>query len=356
MSNQEKPETGATGGDDERVQEEKRAPLEEAFRERLRTVKSVTERRTLAGLARELGKLPGDAAYTALEMSATIAGVSLRASMEFLRAAPAASRVLEAAELRAWGEIGRRLAMADVETAVTFFAAGVEELRRVPEPARALIFQICARQMTLSSSVAVETFRSAPALAEETADAVELSAIFEVAAEIARRSAKHSADFLASTPRVIKSLRGFDDERPPEAVVAAAAIELAHSFAARAGGIAADVWAALPDALVGQTSTHALKLLKNTGAFLERGGSAALYVLTAGGEVLRSVPDAFDAWLELLRLIAEHGNAGLIAFVRASPGFFQTLAGETDRRRAADLARRIIAVTGEVARVDGEAA
>src|SRR5919206_1564377 len=119
------------------------APLEKAFRERLRSVKSVTERRTLAGLARELGKLPVDVARAALETSAAIAGVSLRASVEFLRAMPEAARVLEAEELRAWGEMGRRLAMADTETAVSFFAAGVEEFGRIPQAARPLVFQTC---------------------------------------------------------------------------------------------------------------------------------------------------------------------------------------------------------------------
>src|SRR5919202_1082236 len=138
-------------------------PIEKAFRERLRAVKSVTERRTLAGLARELGKLPVDVARAALETSAAIAGVSLRASMEFLRAVPESSRVLEAEELRAWGEMGRRLAMGDTETAVSFFAAGVEEFGQIPRTARPLVFQTCTRQMTLSSYVATTTFLRAPA-------------------------------------------------------------------------------------------------------------------------------------------------------------------------------------------------
>jgi hypothetical protein len=63
MSKQEKPE--------EKISEAKQTdepaaargePMEKAFRERLRSVKSVTERRTLGGLARELGGLPGEAA------------------------------------------------------------------------------------------------------------------------------------------------------------------------------------------------------------------------------------------------------------------------------------------------------
>ena len=101
-------------------------PLEEA----LRAARSATERRTLAGLARGLRQLPGESARAAMEASAGVAGVSLRASIEFLRAVPEATRVLEAEELRAWGEIGRRLTMADVETGVSFFAAGVAHCGR----------------------------------------------------------------------------------------------------------------------------------------------------------------------------------------------------------------------------------
>src|ERR671912_1039109 len=99
--------------------------LDKELRERLRSVRSAAERRTIAGLARAVGKLPADVARVALEVSAGLAaGVSLRAGVEFLRAAPDAGRVLDAEELRAWGEMGRRLAMADAETGAAFFAAG----------------------------------------------------------------------------------------------------------------------------------------------------------------------------------------------------------------------------------------
>ena len=100
-----------------------------------------------------------------LRRARLIAGVSLRASIEFLRAAPEAARVLSSDELSAWGEIGRRLAMSDAESAVALFNDGVAALAHIPARARTLIFQICERQMTLSSSVAIETFRRAPLLA-----------------------------------------------------------------------------------------------------------------------------------------------------------------------------------------------
>ena len=137
-------------------------PLEKTLRERLRSVRSAAERRTIAGLAREIGKLPGDSARAALEVSAGLAGVSLRAGVDFLRAVPEAARVLDAEELRAWGEMGRRLAMADAETGSAFFAAGTGELGEVPKGARLLLFQVCGRQLSLSTSVALETYRRAP--------------------------------------------------------------------------------------------------------------------------------------------------------------------------------------------------
>ena len=89
---------------------------------------------------------------------------------------------------------------------------------------------------------------------------------------------------------------------------------------------------------------------------MERGGGAALHVLTSGGDALRAIPEAFDDWIELLWTVAAHGNAGLVAFVRVSPSFFRSLARDKNRRRAIELARRAIEVTREVALVDGEAA
>jgi hypothetical protein len=140
--------------------------LEQHFAEQLRSIKSEAERQSVLELMRDIARLPLDQARAALETGAAVAGVSLRVSIEFLRAAPAAARVLETAELRSWGEMGRRIALADIETAVSFFVAGVEGLQMVPPESRPLVFQVCLQQMTLSSAVATETFRSLPPLAQ----------------------------------------------------------------------------------------------------------------------------------------------------------------------------------------------
>lgn len=309
------------------------------------------ERQSFLKLTRELAGLPLEKSTAVLETSAAIAGVSLRAGIEFLRAAPAAAEVLQAAELRSWGELGRRIAMSDVETAVTFFAAGVHDLQELPEAVLPSLFQLCSRQITLSIPIAIDTLRNVPALAGVLSNAEMLGSALEVAAEISRRSAKHSAEFLNRTPEVIASLEQF---KAP--AVTRRGIELATEFAARAGGIATDAWAALPVALANLNANDALRLLDGAIRFLERGGGSALQVLITGGEILRTLPEIFDEWIKLLWTVAQHGNASLIAFVRSSPRFVQALASDTDHKRRIELARRVIVLTREIAVIDGEAA
>src|SRR5258705_2091631 len=190
------------------------------------------ERQSFLELTRSLASLPFDEAAAALETSAAIASISLRAGIEFLRAAPAAAQILQAAELRSWGEMGRRLAMGDYEAAATFFAEGVDGLRDLPRTLHSPILGLCLRQMTLSTVVGRETFRIVPALVAEIGDDVLFHSMLEVASEISRRSAKHSADFLKAGVGVSQSLRDFRDPS-----VAAKSLELAGAFALYAAGI-----------------------------------------------------------------------------------------------------------------------
>jgi nitric oxide reductase NorD protein len=302
-------------------------------------------------LTRSLTSLPLDQAAAVLETSASIAAISLRAGIEFLRAAPAAAQVLQPAELRAWGEMGRRLAMTDYESAATFFAEGVESLRTVLPALRPSIFVLCSRQMVLSTAISRETLHSFPSLAAEIDEDELLRAILDVATEIARRSAKHSAEFLNASTTVSRALKSFQSP-----AVTAAALELSSAFAARAGGIAADAWTITPEAIAELSATDAMRLLKSASSFLERGGGAALHVLIAGGEILRRAPEIFDEWIALLWVVAMHGNASLVAFVRSSPGFIRILNADPNRAAAIALSQRVLALTKEIAAVDGEAA
>lgn len=341
----------------------------------LEAAKSPVERRRVAGLLRQLTQLPLEHTRAALETSAAIAAVSLRASIEFLRVASDAAKVLEAAELRAWAEIGRRLTMADIESGVNFFAAGVGNFAKVPAKVRPFVLQVCSRQMILSAGTAAQTFNEASLLSEQVQDHEVLRSIYEIAGVVARRSAKHSAEFLSSTPIVFEALRsnnqtisssgGLPPARssqlagsspPLNDSTVVVGVELARAFAEQAGGIAADAWASLPSATEKLEAEQALSLLKRATDFLERGGAPALQVLVSGGEVLRALPECFDDWIELLWTIAPHGNAGLVAFIRASPQFFQTLASADTKRSAIALAQRVLLLTREIGRVDAESA
>ena len=309
------------------------------------------ERQSFLELTRSITSLPLDQAAAVVETSAAIAGISLRAGIEFLRAAPAAAQILQPAELRSWGEMGRRLAMADYESAIAFFAEGVEPLRNVSPELRPAVFTLCTRQMILSTVIGRETLRSLPQLSTEIDDDELFRSLLEVATEIARRSAKHSAEFLNASSTVARELKNFND-----ANVTSAALNLAAAFASRAGGIAADAWAVIPEALAQLSTGDAIRLLISANDFLERGGGAALHILIAGGEILRRAPEIFDEWIALLWVVAAHGNASLVAFVRSSPGFIRVLNADANRAAAIELSRRVLALTKEIAAVDGEAA
>src|SRR5262245_48746759 len=254
--------------------------------------------------------------------------------------------------------------MSDVETGVSFFVSGLGDFASVPPTVRPFVFQVCGRQMILSASTAAETFRHVSSLAKQVPNPELLRSVYEIAATISRRSAKHSAEFLQATPDVVgalKSIQPFGDrtkagDSHPNDQLMWSAIDLIKAFAEHAGGIAADAWLSLPTAIERLGPEQSDKLMRRSLNFLERGGAAALHVLISGGEILRTLPEWFDDWVELLWSIARHGNAGLVAFIRASPAFFTGVAAIKDHRDATNLARRVIKLTREVGRIDSEAA
>ena len=309
------------------------------------------ERKSFIELTRKLASLPLDQAAAALETSAAIASISLRAAVEFLRAAPLAAQVFKPSDLKLWGELGRRLAMGDYDAAASFFAEGVARYAAVPRALHEQILELCVRQMTLSTAVGKETFATTPETVIEINDEHFFGEILSIAIEIARRSAKHSSDFLKSSAGVSATLKAVGDRAVTEK-----ALDLAGAFAARAGGIAADAWAAVPLAIADVSPSNAIRLLKRAYEFLERGGGAALHILLSGGELLRRAPEIFDEWIDLLWVVAKHGNASLIAFVRSSPRFIRLLGSEMIRDEAVALALRVLSLTKEIAEIDGEAA
>jgi len=307
-------------------------------------------------LARDLGHLPPATRRVALEMSAALAGVSLRVSREFVSAVPRAAAILEADDLRNWSELGRRLAMGNVETAVKFFAQGAETLSDIPANSRPDVFEICRRQLVLSSSIALETFDLVPTLAREMNDPWLLAEILKLGSEIAARSAKHSAEFLQRTSVVASAVGSFGKYKRR---AAEAAIDLAEQFAARTGGMTADLWSVVPDAIRGQDIDATEMLMASAGRFLEFGGSVTLHFIQSGSSIIRSSPEAFEEWESVGKNIGKHGNAVLISFLRTSPPIFAKLNRHTGSRQAASdtsTTTRILELIGRVADRDPESA
>ena len=307
-------------------------------------------KQTFTGLAARLSRLPADKRRVALEISAALAGVSLRVSREFVEAVPKAAKILSADDLRHWGEFGRRLAMGSADAGAKFFADGISGLKRVPEGTRAAVFQTCTRQLVLSSSTALDSFNLIPEIAAAVDDEKLLTDIFELAAEIAQRSAKHSADFLVHTPKVAAAITAFEDRRVADAVFV-----LASDFANRTGGLTADLWQNLPDAFEGLSADAAVRLMEGAAAFLEFGGSVTLHFVASGSKVLADSATAFDDWVTVSRIIAKHGNAVLISFLRATPKFTAQISSR--KRHAPEVSiRRVLQLTARIAENDAESA
>lgn len=311
----------------------------------------------LATLAKRLSRLDSEKKRAALELSASLAGVSLRVSREFVEAVPAAAEILSAEDLRHWAELGRRLAMGNADLGAKFFASGVEKYKRVPGKVRYLAFQICTRQLVLSSAVSLETFHLIPSIAEQLGNHDLFSDILTLASEIAGRSAKHSADFLKYTPDVATALRRFGrPETEDYQAVSRAALELAGKFAVRTGGMTADLWLQLPKSLIKLESATAPVLFTEAGNFLEFGGTVTLHFIASGADVFRLSPARFADWSKVARKIGNHGSSMLISFLRVSPQFFSQVAAPKKGSDSDKIAHRVLELVGEIADEDGESA
>ncbi|HMU32302.1 MAG TPA: VWA domain-containing protein [Pyrinomonadaceae bacterium] len=280
------------------------------------------EKQSLSDLAKGLSRLPAGKRRAAIEASASIAGVSLKASRAFVAAAADAAKILSAEDLRAWADLGRRLAMGKAETGMKFFADGAESLKPVPSPLRHLVFEIAAKQLVLSSSVASESFGLVPELAKSVNDNALLARFLELGLQVAMRSAKHSSILLKASPEVAECFRAFGEER--ESVIDAS-FKLAENFATRTGGMTADLWVELPQALTNLSARDAVLLLSEADRFLEFGGSVTLLLISSGSDAIAAGRDIFVEWTKASRTVAAHGNAVLIAFLRATPVFLRRI-------------------------------
>ena len=307
-------------------------------------------RNTVEALAMKLGMMPSERAWVTVDVGASLASVSLKGAVEFFKAAPEVARLLENGDLRAWAELGRRVALNNAEEAADFFRASTETLASLPGAVRPLLVALCAKQIVLSPGAALATFRAAPrtyaALGAERA-AVKL---FEIAVEVAHRSVKHSTEVLAAAPQALAALRR------AEALAAggdaeATVLGLAESFAHRTGATAAEFLAAVGEGLDFVRSVPELEALcAQTALFLERGGATALQYFRSARAVLELGGAAsYERWGRLTRQVADEGNAIVYDFLKLTPKVVGSLAAGHRRGRAPGRIDAVLEVVEELA-------
>ena len=151
----------------------------------------------------------------AVEMSASFAGRVAQGEPRVCEAVPDAAAVLSADDLRQWARASAVASRWEARTrgSNSFSETLLKVSPIVPQTRARLLFQICIRQLVLSSSTSLATYDRVPAIAAAIDDEEFLAAIFKLAADIAQRSAKHSAEFvekcLGRDARVVES---FDDQ------------------------------------------------------------------------------------------------------------------------------------------------
>ncbi len=301
-----------------------------------------------------LARMPAERLLFLTGIAAGLAGLSLRATGEFLRVAPEVGRVLNTFELRTWGEAGKRLAATNIEAAHEFFTASPATLTRLPQAYRLRALTLCTKQASLSTRIAVDCFKLLPDVVTAMGDTHLLQRILAIANEVARHSVKHSHDLLAQAPAVGARLEAIDS---PDGALTNRVLELTSAFVHRSGGTAAEFFLALPDALGEAGRANLPRLLDHTALFLDRSGGLALHYFKAATTVLKLAgTDAFEVWTRFSFTISTQGNATSYQFLQLTPNVVAALVARRDAGTAARIVRGVIETVTEIGRYNATSA
>lgn len=312
-------------------------------------------------LAGKLRRLPVERARIMLDAGLLLVGSSARAAIEFLWHSPDVARQLPLDDVRVWGKIARHLVHGHADGAIRFFQSAAPVLQSLPASVRSLVLGVCERQTTMSPPLAIDCFMAAPQLISHINDQHVATRLYAIAYEISRRSATQSAELLKAAPRVLAFLRA--EHRGPirkpaqdrqqsneeQHQLIDEVLALTEAFAQRAGGLATEFFATLPQALPETPVPLQMTLLHATRCFLERGGGAALqYFLVAGRLLVSAGPGALSRWTALAQKIAVQGNAAVYHFLKVTPPVITALVA-LGRHRADAFTSGVLDVVNEIA-------
>jgi nitric oxide reductase NorD protein len=307
-------------------------------------------RNTVESLAMKMGMKPNERGWITVDIGASLVSVSPKVAMDFFKSVPDVAKLLENGDLRAWAELGRRIAINSAEEASDFFRYSIDTLAVLPASVRTLLIALCSKQIVLSPTAALATFRGAPRSAASMGDERSAARMFGIAVEVAHRSVKHSTEVLTAAPRALAALRNFADCPPSAESPLEATINLAESFAQRTGATAAEFLTAVGEGLsYVQDPADIVKLCKQTTVFLERGGATALQYFRSARSVIEvGGTESFEKWHRVTRQVADEGNAIVYDFLKLTPKVLGTLA-VTQRKRVAERVNAILDVVEELA-------
>ena len=302
---------------------------------------------SLENLFNRIGVLPYERMLLITDISVTLAATNLRAAVEMLKAAPDVSRLIEAGDMRVWGEIGKRLSATSVETTIDFFQASAGILQDVVEDMRSPVLRLVNKQAALSANTAVECFKSAPRIINSINDHETVAQILTICLELARHSVKHSNDLFMSAPQVVSRLEA---NSPENRGLVERALSLTSAFAFRSGGTAAEFFVELPIVASSSDIESLEKLFNNTEEYLDRSGGVALQYFKAASRVLTIAGhESFERWSEMARRVAQQGNAASYHFMKASPQIISDLAARAGANRRARVVASVLEIVEKIA-------
>jgi hypothetical protein len=324
-------------------------------KERLRVQLKEAAGSAFESLFNRLGTLPYEGVLLATDIGVAIAATNIRSAVEFLKAAPDVSRLVDAGDVRVWGEAGKRIAATSSEAAVNFFQSSASIIAAIPPGMRSSVIKLINKQAALSANTAVESFKAAPQILAAINDYEDRIKILSICIEMARHSVKHSNDLFTAAPQILNQLRASDAEH--DSRITDRALALTSAFAFRSGGTAADFFSELPQ--VAATTNHKAvnRLFDMTQEYLERSGGVALQYFRAASRVLKVADEeAFERWTALAKKVALQGNAASYHFMKASPQIIADLATRFSAERRAQVVSGVLQVVEEIAEKNTTAA
>jgi nitric oxide reductase NorD protein len=303
---------------------------------------------TIENLVKRMGGLPYERVLLTTDIGASLAATNLRAAVEMLKAAPEVSRLIDVADLRVWGEVGKRLSATSVDSAASFFQESAKVLEAIPEDMRSPVLRLVNKQAALSANTATESFNSAPVIISTIRDPENVAQVLTICLELARHSVKHSNDLFLAAPQVIAQIKTHTPELGDELVKRA--LTLTSAFAFRSGGTAAEFFSELPSVIVGADRESVERLFEITESYLDRSGGVALQYFKAASRVLTIAgKDSFERWTMLAKKVALQGNAASYHFMKQSPAIVAELAARAGPPRRTQVVAAVLEIVEEIA-------